>query len=849
MREAWGKFNQETGAYHPLAHHSMDVAAVFARLLELPVLRARVEAAAGRRLGEIDCQRLCALVFLHDIGKLHPGFQAKGWPDELWKERKRGHQSEGCAFLTVASASRTHPFHERMQQILEWGNASENIIAAAFAHHGRPVEWPIDPTLRDWHVLSHYDWQGQAKAIATAMQAWFPRAFEDGPTLPEEPRFHHLVAGLAALADWIGSNVDFFPFRQPFETAYDAVAHRGATRALATIGLDPGPLVDVRPTSFGQLTGGLLPNAAQSAVADVDADARLVILEAETGSGKTEAALWRYTKLFAAGKVSGLYFAVPTRAAARQLHRRVNLAIRRAYGSQAPEAVLAIPGVLRSGDFEGQQLPNWKVLWDDQKPALNQKPARNRWAAEHATRFLAAPIAVGTVDQAMLGALQVKHAHLRGGALSRSLLVVDEVHASDSYMTEILLQLTDEHLAVGGYAMLMSATLGATARVRWTGDILPDSATATATPYPAVWVAGETAPRTVAETTRSKKVHVKTANTMAPQHTAELAMDAARGGARVLVIRNTVEKAIETWEAVQETGEAALLMQVAGGPALHHSRFAVEDRLLLDEAAETAIAKDRTENDAGCIVIGTQTLEQSLDVDADMLITDLCPMDVLLQRIGRLHRHQLARPSGFESATVFVLLPDGGLDRLAGPRFFNGLGAWKDDGHFAGIYRDLVGLELTQGLIAAKSEWRIPEMNRALVEGATHPELVERMLATKGEQWQRYHQRLGGTEAAARMVAKLSKLDRRTPFDTCLRFPKSDEHILTRLGEEGVVLPLDPPPIGPFGSSISRITLPAHWSPGISSEDVPAISEDETGLDLTVAGKRFRYARSGLQKC
>ncbi len=793
MREAWGKFDRETGAYHPLAHHSMDVAAVFARLLELPVLRTRVETAAGRRLGGIDCQRLCALVFLHDIGKLHPGFQAKGWPDELWKKAKQGHQSEGCAFLTLASGSGTHPFHERMQQIFEWGAAAENIIAAAFAHHGRPVEWPGDPMPQDWPVLPHYDWRSQAEGIAGAMQAWFPRAFEDGPVLPDGPRFHHLVAGLAALADWIGSNVGFFPFRQPFDLGYDAFARAGATRALTTIGLDTGTLADVRPTSFDQLTGGLLPNAAQSAVADVDADARLVILEAETGSGKTEAALWRYTKLFAAGKVSGLYFAVPTRAAARQLHRRIHQAIRGAYGSQAPEAVLAIPGTTRSGDFEGQRLPNWNVLWDDQKPALH------RWAAEHATRFLAAPVAVGTVDQAMLGALQVKHAHLRGSALSRSLLVVDEVHASDSYMTEILLQLTDEHLAVGGYAMLMSATLGATARVRWTGDILPDSAAATATPYPAVWVAGETAPRTVAETTRSKKVHVKTADTMASQHTAELAMDAARRGARVLVIRNTVAKAIETWEAVQEAGEAPLLMQAAGGPALHHSRFAVEDRLLLDEAVETALGKDRAENDAGCIVIGTQTLEQSLDIDADMLITDLCPMDVLLQRIGRLHRHQLARPSGFECATTVVLLPDGGLDRLAGPRFYNGLGAWRDEGHFEGIYRDLVGLELTQGLIAATGEWRIPEMNRALVEGATHPELVERVLVTKVDQWQRYHQQLGGTEAAARMVAELNKLDRRTPFDTSLRFPKSDEHILTRLGEEGVVLPLDPPPIGPFG--------------------------------------------------
>ena len=98
MREAWGKFDRETGAYHPLAHHSMDVAAVFARLLELPVLRTRVETAAGRRLGGIDCQRLCALVFLHDIGKLHPGFQAKGWPDELWKKAKQAIKVRAALF-------------------------------------------------------------------------------------------------------------------------------------------------------------------------------------------------------------------------------------------------------------------------------------------------------------------------------------------------------------------------------------------------------------------------------------------------------------------------------------------------------------------------------------------------------------------------------------------------------------------------------------------------------------------------------------------------------------------------------------------------------------------------------
>ena len=843
MREAWGKLDKETGAYHPLAHHSMDVAAVFGRLMELPVVRGRLEVAAGRRLAERDCQRLSALVFLHDIGKLHPGFQAKGWPDELWKRPKHGHQREGCEFLAVACHDSSHPFHECMLHIMEWGESAEGIIAAAFAHHGRPVEWPEDPTLHSWSRLPHYDWRREAAVLADAVRVWFPDAFNEGGTLPNEPRFHHLVAGFAALADWIGSNTAFFPFQRPFELAYKTVAAEGAKQALATVGLDPSALAEVAPATFPELTGGLSPNAAQRAVADIGVDARLVILEAETGSGKTEAALWRYIKLFAAGKVSGLYFAVPTRAAARQLHRRVHQAIRRAYGPCAPESVLAIPGLLRSGDSEGQALPDWKVLWDDKKPALH------RWAAEHATRFLAASIAVGTVDQAMLSALQVKHAHMRGSALSRSLLVVDEVHASDTYMTRVLQALTTEHLAVGGYAMLMSATLGSVARVGWTGDTAPTPEAAVAAPYPAVWVAGDSAPVAASGTGRSRRVRVSTVETMAARRAAELAMDAAERGARVLVIRNTVAAAIETWDAVREANEAPLLMQVGGGPALHHSRFAAEDRQLLDDAVEAALGKDHASGAPGCIVIGTQTLEQSLDIDADMLISDLCPIDVLLQRIGRLHRHPLARPSGFEQATAVVLLPEGGLDKLAAPAFHNGLGAWQSESGFTGVYLDLAGLELTQGLINAQSEWRIPEMNRELVEGATHPDLIDRLLETKNERWQRYQQTLRGTEAAAGSLAGLNVLDRKVPFaDLYRNFSKSDEHVLTRLGEEGVVLELGSRHTGPFGVPISRLTLPARWCKGISSDDQPDVRDGESGLEITVADECFRYTRGGLMR-
>ena len=231
--EAWGKTDRESGGIHPLAHHSMDVAAVFARMMELPIIRNRLETAADARLTDADCQRLSAMAFLHDIGKLHPGFQAKGWLSGSWRGPKCGHLKEGWAFLTLASKWPDHPFHKTMREIMGWGVAVVPLFAAMIAHHGRPVEQPPDPTLHDWPCLPHYDWRAEARVMDDAMHQWFAGAFEPGgEALPDSPRFHHTVAGLVALADWIGSDRRFFDFAAPFDLAYGAIARKAAQPAL-----------------------------------------------------------------------------------------------------------------------------------------------------------------------------------------------------------------------------------------------------------------------------------------------------------------------------------------------------------------------------------------------------------------------------------------------------------------------------------------------------------------------------------------------------------------------------------------------------------------------------------------
>ncbi|QIK42538.1 hypothetical protein G8E03_16955 (plasmid) [Pontibrevibacter nitratireducens] len=185
----------------------------------------------------------------------------------------------------------------------------------------------------------------------------------------------------------------------------------------------------------------------------------------------------------------------------------------------------------------------------------------------------------------------------------------------------------------------------------------------------------------------------------------------------------------------------------------------------------------------GLVVCGSQTLEQSLDIDADFLITDLAPVDVLLQRFGRLHRHDRARPEGFEQPRAVIALPENGLASLTKPSFFNGLGRWSE----GGIYMDLAGLEATRRLIGAHPVWKIPAMNRMLVERATHPRTLEALTQQMGESWVADRQGLEGLSLAESAAGRRLRLDRAMPFET-LEFPDYDEHVATRLGAQGPLL-------------------------------------------------------------
>ncbi len=878
-RRHWAKSDrQNPSRIHLLEHHLADVGACFEALLRQPTIRRRLAKSAGRDdIDEATSARLCVFAALHDIGKANVGFQTRIWQTEDLQgggspPRWAGHTSDMTPVLAGKDNETLGWFVEALEweELLDWddddGGTVSGIFTAAMSHHGEPLDVNSDKSANPkvWQDFAGISPKACVERVGGLVRAWFPAAFNaDAPKLPSAPEFQHMFLGLCTLADWIGSNEKHFPFVDTPDEQYIAKARQQARKAIETIGLDISAQREMfaAAPSFSDLFDFSNPNAIQSAAWDVPLENPVVIIESETGSGKTEAALWRFARMYDAGLVDGLYFALPTRAAATQMHSRVNEFIKNMFSQHKPEPVLAVPGYIRAGDFSGRHLPDYKVWWDTHP---DNESVQRLWAAENAKRFLAAQVAVGTVDQAMMSALQVRHSHMRAACLARNLLIVDEVHASDPYMRVIISSLLNAHVGAGGYALLMSATLGSAARSRWLfrhvreSEVPQTSVTdAINKPYPSITTLDDDCENVTAsgENEQKKSVRVEASAQMHEfEPVALAALDAARAGAKVLVIRNTVAHAVNTQQALEEAAssdDGNLLFACEGVRTLHTGRFAVEDRKMLDAAVEAQLGKKRSSG--GRIVVGTQTLEQSLDIDADLLITDLCPVDVLLQRIGRLHRHlRDDRPESYATPTCVVLTPPS--DDLS-PLLTSGAGANRN-GLGGYVYPDLRVLELTLRMVLEASNegqaWRIPEMNRELVEKATHPKALQKLVEKMGDAWLIDANEVEGERLADRLSACNAVVKRDANF-MCREvvFAGNEERIRTRLGDEGVEMSFSPAPSSPFDKSpIESINLPGHMSQGLKpDESVESVARSVgDGFEFEVGDRRFVYDRLGLRQ-
>lgn len=909
----WGKIDMESGRSLPLAAHCLDVALVFRSLCELDGFRRALNGTAGPDgpLSASRLDRLAVLAMLHDAGKANLGFQMKVFDP---RAPRAGHIRELAPILDM-DAPMDPDLHRAFitalpREMEGWfadGESAYSFLMASFSHHGKPLvfqgEMPGTFTLaRDewWHPRESWDPMAAVAEITRWSRHAFPGAYESGgPPLPRSPRFQHRFAGLVMLADWLASHEYWFPVEATTMEQRLLHSRRTVPALLRAVGLDAAPhraALGGEERNFLWKFGFKTPRPLQAAVDALDPgdeNTRLVIAEAETGSGKTEAALSWFFKLFTAGEVDGLYFALPTRVAAREIYTRVNTYVTRWFRNAAegpggtdtaegpgatdtaegpggtdtadkPVTLLAVPGYALVDDLPPEKLMPGEEhgrRWDDDPV---HRARERQWAAEHPKRFLAATVAVGTIDQALLSAVQAAHAHLRSVCLDRTLLVVDEVHASDIYMTRLLENLLDHHLSVGGRALLMSATLGSRSRGRFTGErdgqrrghggppacgSETTAAEAVQAPYPSLTLADGTMISVSAGSVTAGEKAVTfdvLPYALSPEKAAPRILKALAAGARVLVIMNTVGRANEMLRRLEAAGAArevnrGFLFQCRGIVCPHHGRFAPADRAELDRQVTNRFGAGSPPGPV--VIVGTQTLEQSLDIDADVIFTDLAPMDVLLQRVGRLHRHRRPRPEGFQQARCFVFAPEKDLEaaidgrgQVSGPYPAAGFGS---------VYEDLRTLELTRRLLHQNPAIVIPRDNRRLVEGATHPEFLADL---QSEPWRRHGQVIEGGDTARKIAAVLAATTFDKPFgDPDSIFNEPGGRVAVRLGAGSLQLPLNQQVKSPFGRILSQIVIPHHMAPGDPPEEVTAIDGGSGEIIFHCGDRTYEYTRFGLE--
>ncbi|EPX84469.1 CRISPR-associated endonuclease Cas3-HD, partial [Rubellimicrobium thermophilum DSM 16684] len=421
-----GKSAPEGGIEHPAVLHMLDVAAVAEALI------------APLPHPEPLKQALALLCALHDLGKLSGSF--------------RRALREGVA-QTFRHWEITEALLRRHDAILAERLGSDDLAryplyAAAAGHHGRPPQHALvfnrsgTGPGEEWRQMldaAGPEAEADAAAVIRAFLALWPGASLAGhDDLPQIHRLSWQLNGLLTVADWVGSNAEWFP---PAPPTGDLAAYLAAARGRAAEALDKAGLVAPPPATGPLFHFGLRKMQEACAGVGLPDGPMLALIEDETGSGKTEAALILARRMLAAGKGRGLYLALPTMATADAMLRRLREVLPRLFDG-APSVTLAHGRAGLSEDYRDLALA---------REPDQDEPGPTEWLRDSRRRALLATVGVGTIDQALLAAVRAKHATLRQYGLSRNILIVDEVHEmGDPYMNVLLRQLLRIQAALGG---------------------------------------------------------------------------------------------------------------------------------------------------------------------------------------------------------------------------------------------------------------------------------------------------------------------------------------------------------------------------------------------------------------
>lgn len=609
---------------------------------------------------------LTALVALHDIGKVDVKFQAKSetaWHKDLgdWPgtQPPYDHAAGSKALFERALKHALTALVKNEDFFIR----SALLTPIAF-HHGRPV---------DRHPLGRSGLSRGTGENASSVMAEILSAFDDVDALTVTNdgwlrEASWCLAGLVSLADWIGSSTDFFPYQAPRLDArryWLEQAQPRARKALTELGLAPAaPNFEANYATL--LAASCTPGPTQRHCRDFELPSgpTLVIIEDVTGSGKTEAALLLAQRMMLAGKGRGLFVALPTMATANAMYARMSACYRTLFSADAAPSLALAHGRARLHDgFRASILPNGGRAEGEADGEIETvQAACSAFFADDRRKALLADVGVGTIDQALLAVLPTKYATLRQLGLSSKILLVDEAHAYDAYMSRELERLLTFHGGMGGSAIILSATLPRRMKERYASAFLGAqggnrvSLPAAAYPLVTMLASDQDCCETALEARADLRRRVPVTRLDSMDQALDRIAEAADKRAAVAYIRNSVDDAIDAVAALRERGL---------DPILFHARFAMSDRLKIEDEVLAIFGKNGTPAQrAGRILVATQVVEQSLDLDFDLLVSDLAPIDLLIQRAGRLWRHA-RRERPFGAPEFLVVSPEPRMDAPA----------------------------------------------------------------------------------------------------------------------------------------------------------------------------------------
>jgi len=549
---------------------------------------------------------------LHDVGKVSPGFQKRISPEHV-RRLCSGLASQSAAGLETDHSAISGAAVRRFLGVRFGPCAAAEIVAA---HHGRAAG-----RLARSDTASRFGgpkWAEERHRLLDALTSEFG-AVDD---IPLETPSLAALAGLVTVADWIGSDEEFF---SPAGLPAHADLEDLAANALDECGWQIPEIVPGLP--FDEIFG-FSPHPLQQSFAEVVTGPGLYILEAPMGSGKTEAALFAAYRLMSSGASRGLYFGLPTRLTSDKIHERVTPFLKRICSAEVAPKLAHGTAWLKAFEHGGEGLAPGYSWFNPRK------------------RTVLHPFGVGTIDQALLAVLRVKHYFVRSFGLAGKVVILDEVHSYDVYTGTLLEKLVRHLLSLRCTVMILSATLTGERRARLlSGGDLPAGGDA----YPVI--------------TAERNGHASFASAPAPAardyvvrtlgwpdaSVAEHAVAKAADGNCVLCIANTVAKAQQWYDAV-----SANMAQGQFALGLLHSRFPAFRREQLEGDWMERLGKGSDRRPEGCVLVATQVVEQSVDIDADLLITELAPTDMLLQRMGRVWRHEREGRPGAEPEVTII---------------------------------------------------------------------------------------------------------------------------------------------------------------------------------------------------